>query len=276
MTDPTQDQTDAYVDECIRLDGALSPIIEDFAQGIEKEHAAVFDLVARLNRLTLAEWATADNDGDEMSHHRVANRMMLRALNSFAAAVILGKRGMEIEAQTQVRTIYECAFWLGWFHTEPDEAMRLFVIDSDRNMAQHHLYLAEHQPGVVPNDEIADADRIMAETKKEPRPSPKSVAEAADMHDSYVHYKWLCGMSAHASVSSLNRYMTEDRKGHEFDFSGEGIPKTLLMGCHALIEAFSRYSHTSKVCHDPATMKATAAEVFEMLERVQGPDPLKA
>jgi hypothetical protein len=257
------------IDQSIREDGSLSPVIDEIAEHIQVEHGEVFDLAYRLNRLVVAEWLSADNSGEVLSRHRIANRMMLRALNSFAGCTILARRGMEVEAQTLARTIYECAFWLGYFHTHPDEAVPMFVLDNDRSIAQHTLALATCEPGRIPDEEIKDKQDFLDQTKKKKVLGPMALAKAAKMDASYVHYKWLCGMSAHSSVSSLDRYLTEDKDGHEFDFSGDGIPRTMGLACHGLIEAFIHYNPTSKAWVDPEAVLNVGREVYAMIDKVQ-------
>jgi hypothetical protein len=257
------------IDQSIREEGSLSPVIDEIAEHIQVEHGEVFDLAYRLNRLVIAEWLSADNSGEVLSRHRIANRMMLRALNGFAGCTILARRGMEVEAQTLAMTIYECAFCLGFFHKHADEAVPMFVLDNDRNIAQYTLALATCEPGRIPDEEIKDKQDFIDRAKKKKNLGPMALAKAAKMDDSYVHYKWLCGMSAHSSVSSLDRYLTEDKDGHEFDFSGDGIPRTMSLACHGLIEAFAHYSLSSKVRVDPEAMFNVGREVYAMIDKIQ-------
>lgn len=252
---------DLVIDRSIKEEGCLAPIVDCFAESLQKEHARSFETANRLNKLVLAAWALAPNDGDAESLRPVANRLMFRAIHAFAGTVLLARRGMETEAQTLARGIYECAFWLGCFHIWGDLALQAFRRDNEVSYRQF-----EKSKLVLDPDPRLEA-RLQAELKdirKIGVPSPAELAKGANMLHSYVHYKYLCGMAAHSSLSSIEKYLTFDefgRPGHEFNFEGKAIPLTIGHACYALLEAVSRFTLISGAPGDIDAMQEISREL---------------
>lgn len=249
------------IDRSIKEEGVLAPIVDQFSEALQREYATSFDTADRLNKLVLAAWALAPNEGDAASLRPVANRLMFRAIHAFGGVVVLARRGLETEAQTLARGIYECAFWMGCFHIWGDIALEAFRRDN----AVSYASFEKSKLAVVPNPE--EEVRLTAELKalrKIGVPSPAELAKGAAMLHSYVHYKYLCGMAAHSSLSSIGKYLTFDehgRPGHEFNFEGKAIPLTLGHACFALLEAFSRFTFISQAPGDIDAMREIAVEL---------------
>ena len=142
MTKPTREQikemADLVADRSIREEGSLSPVIDVYTKEIQAAQDFYLDVAYDLNRLALAAWSDVDAGENKSDLLPVVNRILLRAINGFGGAITLTRRGMDIEAQTLARTIYECAFWLGYFGAEPDEALSNFETENRRSILAHN------------------------------------------------------------------------------------------------------------------------------------------
>lgn len=255
---------DLVIDRSIKEEGVLAPIVDQFAQSLQREYAHSFETADRLNKVVLAAWALAPNQGDPASLCPVANRLMFRAIHLFGGAVILARRGMETEAQTLARGIYECAFWMGCFQVWGDLALEAFRRDNEAS----YRSFEKAKLMVYPDPKVlVQLNTELRELRQKGVPGPDLLAKGAGMLHSYVHYKYLCGMAAHSSLSSIEKYLTFDehgRPGHEFNFEGKAIPLTIGHACYALLETVSRFTFISQAPGDIDAMQEIAIELSKL------------
>ena len=81
---------DDEIADAIIAQGMLSPVIEDFRDFIEEQHAGWFDFTSRVNRFAVPKWVDHSLDGKGESIGtpvNVAIPLMARCLDAFAASV---------------------------------------------------------------------------------------------------------------------------------------------------------------------------------------------
>jgi hypothetical protein len=266
MTKPTREQikemADLVADRSIREEGSLSPVIDVYTKEIQAAQDFYLDVAYDLNRLALAAWSDVDAGENKSDLLPVVNRILLRAINGFGGAITLTRRGMDIEAQTLARTIYECAFWLGYFGAEPDEALSNFETENRRSILAHNVLLGKQ--GVIP-EEIATASAEALETLKRIKvPGMEKMAGKGDLASVFPFYKFLCGMAAHSSMASIDRLLDEPIAGklsHAFDFTGKRLPETVGFAITGLLAALVKWQAITKVPLDEAVLLRVDYEV---------------
>ncbi|WP_332748044.1 DUF5677 domain-containing protein [Sphingomonas sp. ZB1N12] len=181
----------------------------------------------------------------------VAIQIVPRALSSFQGAIILAERGMNTEALTLVRSIYECGFWIGYLHESPDAARDDFFADTIKNEIKVReivkgLPFIEAEPAA---SYVLEIDQLRVEAKKYTRRPPdiKTVSDNSGFGDRYAEYRRLCGMAAHTSLTSIMQYISFEQdgtfKGHVIGPNETEVPNTLGFALGAMmivIEAFRR------------------------------------
>ena len=264
--------TDLVADRSVREEGCLSPIIDVFAKELEATHEAAFKVAYDLNRVALAAWMEGPNEGADIDPGPITNRLMIRAINNYGGAVLLARRGMDAESQTLSRTIYECAFWLGLFAHDGASALNAFLVQNARSVAEHTIMLG--QQGLASEAEIEKAQDTIKTLEKVKVPGMYRMAERANLLPLMPHYKVLCGMAAHSSLSSLNRYMDkrdDGMLGHQMDFAGERIPESLAFAITGLVCALQEWQKSSFVPIDEAKLDAALDATRAMFGEEQEP-----
>lgn len=269
MTDPTPPEVELMADlvseKSIREEGCLSPLVDVFSRDIQEAQGVWLDVSYSLNRLALDAWQRAVNEGEKTDLAPVANRLLFRAINGFGAAVTLTRRGMDIEAQGLARTVYECAFWLGYMSAEPDVALANFKIDNTRNVQAHHILMGEQ--GLVAPEEMDHCQRVYDDLKRVKIPSMEKMSEKGGIKPAFQFYKWLCGMAAHSSMASIDRYLEDDINGkiaHSLDFTGRLLPETLGFANTGLMAALTSWQKISRVPFDEDELTRIEAETTLM------------
>ena len=123
--------SDAYEDDpniraALFEQGLLSPVIEGWRVHHLEQHAEWFTFAHTVNKLAVKLWIThlGDMQGEEITAlNPTASRVFVRAVNNFAATVILCERGLAIEAAALARSISEASIWLSYMAEEPDKAL---------------------------------------------------------------------------------------------------------------------------------------------------------
>lgn len=220
------------VERSMREDGFLSPALELMVPAHVKEHQDWFTLATDVNRLSMAIFLDANGDAHPLDGKGIATRLLARSTDTFAAAVILAQRGLTVQSQSMSRTIFECAFWLGYIANKPKEAAEAFMADELFSRSQRGDLVAKHV-------EKEEADRIKKKAAADKAkskegigaPQPKTVAERGGMEDAYIFYKALCGFAGHASLTSLDHYVDQtDKESFRLTIGPDidGIPTTML------------------------------------------------
>lgn len=231
--DVAQKIANKVVTEGFRKEGFLSPMSTVLIKHLVPENQGWFDLCDELNRFSQSMWLGAMPDGQRHDPNPVSIRLMAKSNQSFQGAVLLAQRGMTPEADTLSRTCLEIAFWLGFLAKEPDVAAALFVADEYKTGAERARLLAE----LMEEEHAAPFIKIAADYDLRYKNGPKKLtgirelAKRGGMSGQYAYYRALSGMSAHPSVSSLDKFVEVDPEGflqHRVGPDDNGIGFSLM------------------------------------------------
>ena len=226
--DVIQSLTDHVLDQSIRTDGFLSPLLAVGAPSHAEPHRAWFKVAQDLNRLSLAIWLNTEGRGDWLGPDALVARLIARSNDTFAGAVLLAERGLTIESQNLSRVVYECAFWIGYFIKDKTAAAEALLEDDQ---------FSRVKLGFEP---------VQGGTGKGKRaPMPQALSKLADMEDDYTFYSALCGIAGHASVSSLGHYGSQIAVasfGLSFGPDIDGMPRALWFAIRAQMATLRQFS----------------------------------
>ncbi|QCQ98508.1 DUF5677 domain-containing protein [Brevundimonas sp. SGAir0440] len=219
---------DRLLDQSMRVDGFLSPMLALDAANQTEPHREWFAVAQDLNRLSLLLWQDTEGRGIWLGPDALVVRLIARSNDTFAGAIILAERGLTIESQNLSRVIYECAFWIGYFIKNREAAAEALLEDDQFSRVKLGLEPLGERKG-----------------KGKRAPQPQTLSERAEMGDDYQFYSALCGIAGHASVSSLGHYGA----GHEDGSFGlsfgpdiDGMPRALWFAIRAQIVALRKFS----------------------------------
>lgn len=274
MTLPTEDQ----ITEEMKLEGFLSPLLDQYREAVTNAHPNWFDLSRRINRLSMKTWLghSITSPNQEVNDPEpLAVRLFARAINSFEAAIILLERGMTVEGGNMARSVYETAFWLNYIHKAPKVAIKHFLLDELRGkegrLKAHEKLYAEHP------ERLADIKRDLVKVRRQLRdqgksPSIEQIATHGDVGHFFAYYKVLCGSSAHASVLSTGHYLNffdNDEAGHTIGPDIDGTGRKLGFACHALILSLFGFAEIIRNEHTNNELLPLTKEFFELSEKFE-------
>lgn len=230
--DVVQDIANRAVDRGFLEQGFLSPISTLLIKHLVPNNAQWFALCDRLNRLAQKIVNNAVIDGKRDDPKPISARLMLKSNQSLQGAVLLSQRGMTAEAETLARTCLEITFWLGYLAEKPEEAAALFMADEHKSSSERAKMLAN----LMESDAAAPFLKIAAEAEAAYAKGPKKiqikeVAERANLADQYAYYRTLSAVSAHPSMSSLDKFITINEDGllaFNVGPDDDGIPFALM------------------------------------------------
>lgn len=258
-------------EQAMREDGFLSPVLDKLIPDHIKTHQEWFDVARDLNRLSLKVWLDTKMEGHPLGPNGLAGRLMARATDTFASAVILAERGLTIESQSLARNIYESAFWIGYIAATPDEAAQAFMADELFARSQRGDLVAAMLEGEEAEKVREQAAADKAKSKEGvAAPQPKELAKRAGLEDQYPFYKALCGFAGHASITSLHHYVDQtdvESYGLTIGPDVDGIPRALLFATMAqglTLRAFG--AANNRLDQDLPEIEAIDERVGKMLE----------
>lgn len=120
-----------------------------------------------------------------------------RALGAFQGAILLAERGMGNQAQTLVRTVYECAFWIGYFSRDPGRSVPEFEHETLKSEIGLHEASLRHLGPLDPDVEAQVRESIVEMRQRcSQLPKPPGIEELAHragQTQNYFMYKdlWL-------------------------------------------------------------------------------------
>lgn len=267
MTDETEmsasdviaaELTKGVAEQSIREEGFLSEWIERFVPIYRQMDQAWINHSKDLNRLgqdLVMSFESMTNGTKSLDAKAIVYRLMLRALSSYQAAIILAERGMTKESGQLSRSVYECGFWVGYFQTDKASACEAIIEDE---AASQYSYLKIYRKHIVKkygkkSAEVREVDRNMAKKGKGKRMNIDQLVDLSNLPDFYLHHKSLSSSAAHTSLSSLHSYIDiGDQKqfiGHRFGPDQQGISESLANACNSMqltICAFSMFIGTTK------------------------------
>ncbi|MEG1453924.1 DUF5677 domain-containing protein, partial [Brevundimonas sp.] len=230
--DVVQEIANNAVDRGFLEEGFLSQMSTVLINHLVPNNAEWFALCDRLNRLAQKIVNNAIISGKRDDPKPISARLMLKSNQALQGAVLLSQRGMTAEAETLARTCLEITFWLGYLAKKPGEAAALFMADEHKSNSERAKMLAKlmEPEAAAPFLKIAaEADAAYAIGPK--KIQIKEVAERANLADQYAYYRTLCAVSAHPSISSLDKFIKVNEDGL-LGFSvgpdDDGIPFALM------------------------------------------------
>lgn len=244
MDDPRA--TEDAVEASMREDGFLSPWFPRLIPEYRSLDPGPFNHAEDLNRLGMA--MAMENDEiivgkSSLDPVCLGYRTFFRALSAFQGVVILAKRGMDAEADTLTRSVYETGFWLGFLAREGEVAQQAMIADekaNKRSLFRHFRGLPEATP-----EDVAALDLAVAGWNLERAAQLKDVAERGGLGRHYRFYRELSAVSAHVSLHSLHRFLKAQPdgsyNGHIFGPNPDAVYRSLWYACDAIrvnIETF--------------------------------------
>lgn len=230
--DVAQDIANKTVDRGFLEEGFLSPMSTVLINHLVPNNAEWFALCDRLNRLAQKIVNNAIIDGKRDDPKPISVRLMLKSNQSLQGAVLLSQRGMTAEAETLARTCLEITFWLGYLAKKPEEAAALFMAEEHKSSSERAKMLAKlMEPETAAHFLKIAAEADAAYAKGPKKIQIKEVAERANLADQYAYYRTLCAVSAHPSISSLDKFIKVNDDGFLGFNVGpdeDGIPFALM------------------------------------------------
>lgn len=231
--------------DSLRSDGFLSALVDEARPHFVHLHNDWFDHARALNHegLRVLERREAVVVGRSTHHpHALSTRLVMRALNSFQASIILYERGLSAEGDTLARGIYEIAFWLGFFLKDTKSAVECFRNEEIRSqLGRSRFYMRQ-----LDNGEIELPEGIRAEFKENhlrlktaydnsKRVDLEKVARRVGLVEYYDAHKHLSASSAHASLNSIHRYLKpredEGYDGHVWGPDTDTLDENVSLSC---------------------------------------------
>jgi hypothetical protein len=249
-----RDRREGLADE-----GLLSPLIEDWRAIYIENYAPWFDLARDVNRYAtwlFQEHQDAGNGGPANSQAPTAVRMFGRAMNAFAASVMLAERGMAIEAAGSARAIYEVGFWLSLLATDPLKALEALEIDDLDNGIQREILLREEHPtnATMVAASLKRQENHVAKLAKRKSLSVKKIAQTMPKRSGYLEYRLVSAFYGHLSSSSLDVLKKRNGNGGVTNILGPfetEIPKALSFAVDAMLRSSGYFEVMVKESRQP-------------------------
>lgn len=262
--DVVQDIANRLVDEGFRDEGFLSPMSTALIPDVMKDEQEWFDLALKLNRFSQKIWGETEIEGKRDDPKPLAVRLLAKGNRAFQASILLAQRGMCAESETMSRTCLEIAFWLGYLTESPDEAVQCLLADEWKNGGERAKQFADmlEDEAAAPFREAAAVCAANYAVNKDTL-SPKTLAKRAGMDSIYPYYKALCGISAHPSIASLDRFLEVDSEGLLTFKSGpdyDQVTFSLMTAITVQLWALERYAIIQDWPEDDQTFNDLRAE----------------
>ena len=269
LVPPNLNCTESEFVEAFRINGFLSPLIDEAVSAYVCQHREWFDHAEALNHAGLDAFNRRDNEVVGLTSHDpkcLAMRMIYRTLSAFQGSLILYRRGMIAEGDTLARNVYEAGFWLGFIQREGDAAVRAFLNDERKSQkSRATYYLDQFENGsYTRNAEIEEQLRVqVAELKSKiansDNVSVKMAAERSGLYGYYDAYKHLSASSAHNSLNSLHRYLRSNPDGtydgHIIGPDPDSLSEALPVLCIGLGIALAMYCTIVALDDDDAELQ---------------------
>jgi hypothetical protein len=266
-------------------EGMLSPLLEVWRFIYLENQGEWFALARELNRSAMCLYQVhldAGNGGPANAQAPTAVRIYARALNAYAASIILAERALAIEAAGAVRAIYEAGFWLSFLAVDPVRALEELQIDEDVQAIQRERLLRERQAGDVPM--IAASMTREAERQnrlgKRKALSIRAVAETTPERPGYLEYRLLSNFYGHLSNGSLDSLKQKVGQGAVINILGpheSEIPRALFFAVDAMTRTAGYFAVLMNEDRAVERLKASKLKMLELMaKRSQGVDPRTA
>lgn len=272
MTNHDDKQDDPDPREGLAEEGLLSPLIEDWRAIYIENYAPWFDLARDVNRYAtwlFQEHQDAGNGGPANAQAPTAVRMYGRAMNAFAASVMLAERAMAIEAAGAVRAIYEVGFWLSLLATDPLKALDALEIDEHDNAIQREVLLREEHPtdAAVIEASLKREAHHLAKLAKRKSLSIKKIAQTMPKRSGYLEYRLVSAFYGHLSSSSLDGLKKRNGKGGVANILGPfetEIPKALSFALDAMLRSTRYFEVMMKESRQPDRLEKAQRTLLDL------------
>lgn len=272
MTDDAHHPDDEDPRQGLTEEGLLSPLIEDWRLIYVENYAEWFALARDINRYAtwlFQEHQDAGNGGPANAQAPTAVRMYGRAMNAFAASVMLAERGMAIEAAGAARPIYEVGFWLSLLATDPVKALDALEIDALDHAIQREQLLREEHPTdtVLIAASMERQARFSAELGQRKSLGIKKVAKTMPRRSGYLEYRLVSAFYGHLSSNSLDTLKRRNGRGGVTNILGPfetEIPKAVFFALDAMLRSTGYFEIMMKEARQPNRL-AIAQEAFAAL-----------
>jgi len=230
----------------LREVGFLAPTLGPFSRYIKERLEEWFNVAEDLNRLGQRAYfeGTKLLPGLAMLDPVfLALLMTSRSLGAFQGALILAQKGMGNEAQSLIRTVFECVFWIGYLRNEPETAVKCLVYDSIFNDAGLHKAALKHLRPSGPartqlEFSLGDLQERIAQGKF-PAPKTEELARLSGYEGYYYFYKDLSGYAAHTSLKAMHSIVDHDGEGniigHQFGPDEDSTERAIWLGCLGMV-----------------------------------------
>ncbi|KFG91865.1 hypothetical protein BV98_000114 [Sphingobium herbicidovorans NBRC 16415] len=271
------------VDRDFRNYGFLATEADAFRFHFRELLADWFSLAERINALGQRMYVECS---DLLPGQRVLSptslglQMMPRCLSGFQGALILAERGLGVEAQALVRSVFETAFWMGYVISDPTVAvpqLRGETLNSEIRLFEASL---RHLSGMGTDNETqvrSQLSEMKAEYARLPKPpTMEKIASAAGYGPSYFFYKDLSGAATHLSLKSIHGFLHHDEAGevigHQVGPDEESVGKAVWLACRAMtlaVHALGRLPGCSAYSSelDPLNHELGQLKPYEPVER---------
>ncbi|WP_438851056.1 DUF5677 domain-containing protein [Brevundimonas nasdae] len=245
-------EDDPVVRASLLEQGLLSPVIEEWRVHYLVQHAEWFDFAHTVNKLAMKLWIAHwdDMQGEKITALKpTASRVFVRAINNFAATVILCERGLAIEAAALARSISEASIWLGYMVEKPDKALSDLEADDLHNFIGRHKELRRVSEKSGDTASVAythvEEKKLRAALNGRNKPNWQTIAQDYGSSSSYMKFRIISGFYSHLSVASLQHHIHKSGDDTAFNILGPHstqIPHALYFACDALTYCGAAYS----------------------------------
>jgi hypothetical protein len=178
-------------------------------------------------------------------------QMMPRCLSAFQGSLILAERGLGIEAQMLVRSIFETAFWMGYISADPKKAIPRFR--KETLDAEIRLFEASFRYLKVSDPEIkVEAAKQLRQMRNDCEGLPgaphfEKLARLVGYAQTYFFYTQLSGAATHTTFM-----------GHQIGPDEDAVGHAVWLGCRAMMLAIDALQRVLSVSDFDAELKASS------------------
>lgn len=265
-------------------EGLLSPLIEEWRSIYLENQAGWFALARDVNRCAMSLYQQhfeAGDGGPANAQGPTAVRMYARALNAFAATVVLAERAMAIEAAGAVRPIYEAGFWLSLLATDPVRAQEELQVDEDCQAIVRERLLREK----FASDAALVAASVAREAERQDRVgkrkaiSIKALAGTMPEQSGYLEYRIVSNFYGHLSNGSLASLKAKVEENAVINILGPHeaqIPQALYFAVDAMTRTAGYFAVMMKEDRAIDELRSARQRMLKLSEKTPNPDPLES
>lgn len=200
--------------------GFLSSSLADWIAKHRAANIKWFDFAEGLNRFAqqFVSGVSLRSEAGLADSNLLALLLFTRVLSNFQGMMLLAERGMIVESRTLARTCLESTFFLAAMVKGDSDFVSKMLHDelhSRKAAANWVLQRPQRLDDEGGRRQIREyVDGLNRDWEKLTPLKMEQVAQSAGLADMYLFYRQFSSDAAHPTVTSLNRYVTDD-KGDE-------------------------------------------------------------